>query len=102
MRKPLRGGAEATAVQPAKTFDEYSVTLDSVLAYKDGEALVWFVLLVLRNVKELTPAYRVVPGVLALVTWALYYLVIRVLSHPDAFPYVGALLSGGQAAAVAQ
>ena len=36
---------------------ELSVTLDTVLAHDDGEALVWFALLVGRNARFLSPVY---------------------------------------------
>ena len=70
---------------PAKSFDEFEVTLQSVLQYDDKEAVIWFVLLVLRNVQFLSPSYRVLPGLFAFIVWGLYYLVIRVLSHPEIY-----------------
>ena len=39
-------------------------------------------MLVLRNAGKLTPAYRVLPGLAAIATWAAYVGVIKVLSSP--------------------
>lgn len=81
MSKPLP--QELAAPRPAKTFDEFAVNIDTVREYNDPDALIWFALLVVRNSKALSPSYRVVPTVLALVTWAAFYLVIKVASHPE-------------------
>ena len=82
MRKPLPN--DDVDYVPAKTFSEFGVTLKSVLEYNDRDALIWFTLLILRNVKMLTPAYRIFPALAALATWGLYYLVIKVASTPSA------------------
>lgn len=88
MRKPLRVGAglSRSGVTPAKSFDEFRVTIDTVLAYDDPEALVWFGLLMVRNAKFLSPQYRVLPGLLALIVWGAYFGTIRLLSHPEIVP----------------
>jgi len=41
----------------APDFDELSVTLETVLAYDDVDAIVWFALLVGRNARFLSPIY---------------------------------------------
>lgn len=99
MRKPLPSAPPAVASPleelasstPARSFDEFEVNINRVLQYEDREAIIWFVLLVLRNRESLTPTYRVLPGVAAIATWALYYLVIRALSHPEQFPMLTGL-----------
>ena len=53
------------------------MTLDEVLAYDDRDALIWFALLVLRNVGYLTPAYRVLPALAVGAAFAAYYALIR-------------------------
>ena len=57
------------------------------------DALLWFVLLVLRNVEALMPAYRALPAAAVLLVWAAYFAVIRVLSHPEMLADVGWLAS---------
>ena len=48
---PPRAGAD---------FDELDVTLKAVLGYGDPQALVWFTLLLFRNVRKLSPVYGAV------------------------------------------
>ncbi|KAL1496170.1 hypothetical protein AB1Y20_014787 [Prymnesium parvum] len=71
MRKPL-GGAPSGTRAPFKRVEELQVSLDYVLSLADRDALVWFVLLVLRNSYALAPAYRLLlllPVLLALLTY---------------------------------
>ena len=86
LRKELtrKDGSTSTVTPaiPARRPQEFEVTIDSVLAYKDREALIWFVLLILRNTNRLTPTYRVLPALAAIATWAAYYGLIKILSAP--------------------
>jgi len=78
------GSRSSQAARP--NFDEFEVTLWRVLQYENRDALVWFALLFLRNLEFLTPTYKLLPGLAAIVVWASYYAVIRVLSFPEEFP----------------
>lgn len=86
------GGASAvdssTAVAP-RGFDEFKVTLDGVLAYKDKDALVWFTLLLVRNFRALSPEYRVLPAIASVGVWVIYFGVIRLFStQPELYDSV--------------
>lgn len=63
-------------VVPVKRPTDFNISLEKVLAYNDGDALIWFTLLVLRNRGALTPAYRALPVAAGLVTWLLFYLTL--------------------------
>ena len=64
-----------------KGFDEFEVTYQSVKAYGDPDAMVWFWLLVLRNSKFLAPQYRDVGRLAAvLAAFGSYLLLVRILS----------------------
>lgn len=86
MSKPLVGplervlGGGGALPVPAKGFDEFSVSLESVLAYGDRDACVWFALLFARNLHALSPAYRVVPAAAAVASWVAYLAALKVLS----------------------
>ena len=73
MYKQLFPPSAATlrAKQPA----EFTVSLDKVLAYDDWDAVLWFVLLILRNRDSLSPVYGALSGAAAaaagLATWLL-------------------------------
>lgn len=84
-------GYGGSAPLPAKTASEFQVTIETVMNYPDRyrlQALVWFGLLIIRNRESLTPAYRILPAVGAFATWLAYYWVVRVLSHPEMFPFL--------------
>lgn len=88
-------GAAAAAVAkiPPKSFDEFEVTLDSVLSYRDRDALVWFALLLVRNVSFLTPQYRLLPTLAVFVPFVSYLVLVRVLStNPELWEAVRAAL----------
>mmetsp|Transcript_16398 Transcript_16398/g.53922 ORF Transcript_16398/g.53922 Transcript_16398/m.53922 type:complete len:101 (+) Transcript_16398:37-339(+) len=70
----------ASEPEPApRRFSELQVSLDQVQTYEaggaDGQAYLWFALLVLRNAGRLSPAYSMVGGgsavLLGLLTYAL-------------------------------
>ena len=69
----------AAAIRP-KGADEFEVTLDDVLAYKDRDALIWFGLLLARNAEFLAPSYRIFPAAAAFLGWFTYYWIIKIVS----------------------
>ena len=75
-------------LQPAALGDPIHA-LDQVLAHNDRDALVWFSLLLLRNVESLAPMYRVLPAAGVALGVAAYVALIRA---SVLFP---ALTSGG-------
>jgi ribosomal protein S18 acetylase RimI-like enzyme len=78
MRKQLPPSLDAPASTSNREPRPFDVSLGKVLAYRDADALVWFTLLMLRNAQYLTPSYRLLPVVAALVTWFTYYAVFSV------------------------
>jgi len=85
---PTRRPSEAV---PAKGFDEFAVTLESVLAYKDRDAVVWFLLLIVRNAGMLPSSYRVVPTAIVLGLWGSWILIIKLSTTPDFQDFYAAL-----------
>ena len=68
----LTGSADTRRRPRSKQADEFTITLDQVLSYRDNDAIVWFALLVARNSYALSPAYRlflIVPIFLALASY---------------------------------
>lgn len=82
LRKPLPAPAAQgpTVKVRARTAREFELTLDDVLAYESRDALVWFILLVVRNAGSLTPQYRALPAAAVLGGWLTYFLIIKALS----------------------
>ena len=84
LRKGLASAERSASIDgvpvPAKQPRDFAVNIDTVLAYGDPDALVWFTMLILRNTGRLTPTYRVLPAAAALVTWLLYCAIMAVLS----------------------
>ena len=70
---------------PATQPRDFAVTIDKVLAYGDPDAMVWFAMLILRNTGRLTPMYRVLPAVAAVVTWLLYLAFLTVSDAVDVY-----------------
>ena len=67
------------------------VTLESVLAYKDRDAVVWFLLLIVRNAGMLPSSYRVVPTAIVLGLWGSWILIIKLSTTPDFQDFYAAL-----------
>ena len=63
-----------------KSLDEFEVTWEAVKGYGDPDAVVWFALLVLRNMSFLTPQYRVLPALAIFAAFGSYLLLVRILS----------------------
>jgi hypothetical protein len=62
---------------PVRRYSEFKVTIDQVKAYRDKDAYVWFVLLILRNAAALSPAYRILPAAAIAATCVGYQLIVH-------------------------
>ena len=97
MRKKLLvpGGSIDSVIAP-KSFDEFEVKLATVLGYEDRDAVIWFVLLVLRNLEFLSPQYRALPAFAVFAAFGSYVLLVRILSqNPELYDALRAAVLGG-------
>lgn len=85
MRKRVAARPADSARRPAPAAadaSELSVTLERVLSYDDRDALIWFGLLVLRNIEALSPLYAAV-GLGAATAGVVTYLAIAAFVNPQ-------------------